>query len=96
MKHLFLAAALAATAVASAQSYVRVRESPVRSYQYGRYGWHDNNCQPQIIYLGDPYWRPAPRQSNVPFAYGSFFYGQSWSDWQRSQNRDQSRSRWRR
>lgn len=37
----------------------------------------------RIIYLGR--WAPSHRTSSYPFAYGSFFYGQSWPEWRRSQ-----------
>lgn len=83
MKLIALAAACAAMTFASAQT-IFVGEAPVNSFgPTYRYGWHPTD-HPHIICLGNPNWVPTTRQNNLPFAYGSFFYGMSWNDWMRS------------
>lgn len=87
MKALLIAAAAMTGVLACAQS------CPAWSYNNYGYGYGGYTylmptytTAPQIIYLGGRN-TASHRESNVPFAYGSFFYGQSWSDWQRSQRR---------
>ena len=81
MKALLIAAATLGAAIASAQFFGG------QSYGYGyTYLPPVYNTAPQVIYLGGRT-TASRRESNVPFAYGSFFYGPSWSDWQRSQRR---------
>jgi hypothetical protein len=86
LKTLLIGAIACAAAVAPAQWYSGTQ------YSYGGYGggsYHQPCYQPvpQIIYVGGTQGSSRRTPSNVPFAYGSFFYGQSWQDWQQSQNR---------
>jgi hypothetical protein len=87
MKATFIAiTALAATAASAQYCGSNFGYPPnnayVQSYYPACYG-----TPGQVIYLGG-YYRPSPRTpSNIPFAYASFFYGQSLSDYLRSQYR---------
>lgn len=71
---------LGAVSLASAQLF-----STTWGYGYGRpvYVCPYPIRPSRIIYLGR--WAPSHRTSSYPFAYGSFYYGQDWQEWRRSQ-----------
>lgn len=77
---------LVAVASASAQQIVRVGEVRFGGQGYSPYRYGHGYYRPvRVIYIGDRV-RARRAPSNMPFAYGSFFYGMSWREWQESQN----------
>lgn len=99
MKRLMIAAAaLIATAAASAQSYYTYGGygyDAYPNYGYGSYGPYStqiggstiySQCPISVYTIGEPVVSP-----NLPYAYGSFFYGQSFREWQHASGRRHSR-----
>jgi hypothetical protein len=91
LRGLLIAVAAYAATVVSAQSYRIVRYS-YSPYDY-RYNQPCYSVTPQVLYVGGRQRASSRTPSNVPFAYGSFFYHQSWEEWQRSQDRERRRRR---
>jgi hypothetical protein len=83
---------IAAAAVAPAQSCRHYPGAYSYPGYYGRYSTRIGGITVYSTYPPDVYYvgRTIPNQ-DMPFAYGSFFYGQSWQQWERGRRRHRHR-----